>query len=389
VERAELLALVDAAPGDLPGLRGRVREWRAPDFYSVRRPGEVRTLLIGAMLVGPGPGGPLDPSARSERWWDVWFGAPDRWRVEGDHDSLRLCDGTQRWEGFRTFVTERGAPSLAGAGVLGPLLAPAALLGEFQLRPVAEGEIAGRPTVEAVAVRRTADVALRWVATDTLSGAIAAEGGTHRIEFDAATGIVLTHRVYDGAEAMIGVELVDPEVGEQDPAIFALPDGIAVQTAAEEAAARAPYLGSVGAGSRGRPLEDLVGQVVPWGPPPEDPEAAEAAVTAAFRDYSDTDESGHHLVNVHVGTGLGDAGAEVGRRYPGNARMVVEALKFVSPDEAAVWYTVEIDGRVVSPVVVRRPGRAVCVGGRWFVERQTVVDLMALAGVHPPPPPPT
>ena len=386
MERADLLALVDAAPGDLPGLRGRVREWRAPNFYSVPR--EPRTVLISTMLVGPAPGGPLDPTARAERWWDVWFGAPDRWRVEGDHDSLRLYDGTQRWEGFRTFVTERGGPSLAAAGVLGPLLAPGPLLGQFQLRPVAEGEIAGRPTVEAVAVQRMPDVLLRQVAAETLSGAIAAEGGTHRIEFDAATGIVLAHRIYSGAEVVAGVELVDLEVGEQDPAIFALPDGIAVQTAAEEAAARAPYLG-VGGGAAGRPLEDLVGQVVPWGPPPEDPEAAEAAVTAAFRDYSDTDETGHHLVNVHVGTGLGDAGAEVGRRYPGKARMVVEALKFVSPDEAAVWYTVEIDGRVISPVVVRRSGRAVRVDGRWFVERQTVVDLMVLGGVHPPPPPPT
>jgi hypothetical protein len=361
VERADLLALVDAAPGDLPGLRGRVREWQAPGAYTT---------------IGPVPGAGTD----AERWWDVWFGAPGRWRVEGDHDSLRLCDGTRRWEGFRTFVTERGGPSLAAAGVLGPLLAPGTLLGDYQLRPVAEGPVAGRPAVEAVAVQRP-DRLLRRGA-DTLSGVLAAVPGTHRIEFDARYGIVLRHRVYAGADAVFGVELTDLDVGEPDAGVFALPEGITVQTAADERAVRPPIRGV-----DPRPLDDLVSQVEPWGPPPADQAAAEGAITAAFHDYSDTDEAGHHLVNVYVGTGLGDAGAQLALRYPGKARMVVEALKFVCPDQAAVWFTVELDGRVVSPLVVRRQGRAVCVDGRWFVERQTVVDLLALGGVYPPPPP--
>ena len=379
VERADLLALVDAAPGDLPGLRGRVREWRAPDVHPV--PG-VQDRMIHAATIRVGSVDWWHPGGEAERWWDVWFGAPDRWRIEGDHDSLRLSDGTQTWEGFRSFVTERGAPSLARAGVLGPLLAPGALLGEFRLRPVAEHEVAGRPAVEAVAGRRPLPPIWRAAMIETVTAGITAAGGTHRVEFDAGTGIVLRHRVYAGAEVVQGVELTDLEVGEPDPAAFALPEGVTVQTAAEEQAARRRD-----AGVDPVPLDVRVHQVEPWGPPPADPAAAEAAVTAAFRDYTATDPSGRDLVNVHPGTDLAASQAAASVRYPGTARMVVDALRFVGPDEAAVWYTVEIDGRIVSPLVVRRRGRAVYVDGRWFVARQTVAELLALAGIHVPPPP--
>ena len=40
----------------------------------------------------------------------VWYAAPNRWRVEGDDTTLYLSDGDQRWEGFTSFVTERGGP---------------------------------------------------------------------------------------------------------------------------------------------------------------------------------------------------------------------------------------------------------------------------------------
>lgn len=67
------------------------------------------------------------------------------------------------------------------------------------------------------------------------------------------------------------------------------------------------------------------------------PAAAGAAITAAFRDDTDTDESGRDLVNVYPGAGLAVWQAAAGRRHPGKARMLVEALTFLCPDEAAVW----------------------------------------------------
>jgi hypothetical protein len=65
---------------------------------------------------------------------------------------------------------------------------------------------------------------------------------------------------------------------------------------------------------------------------------------------------------------------------------VVRAVRFVCPDEAVVWFDVEVGGRVPTPVVAGRRGRAVRAGGRWLIERGTMAEMLALGGAHVPPP---
>jgi hypothetical protein len=64
----------------------------------------------------------------------------------------------------------------------------------------------------------------------------------------------------------------------------------------------------------------------------------------------------------------------------------LDAVRFVCPDEAVVWFSLEVRGEP-SPLVRQRRGRAVRVGGRWLIERGTIAELLASAGVHVPPPP--
>lgn len=78
---------------------------------------------------------------------------------------------------------------------------------------------------------------------------------------------------------------------------------------------------------------------------------ADAAVRAAFRDLTATDPTGSDLVNVQAGAGL--AAFQAGP---------------------------------VTPLVRQRPGRAVVVADGWLIERQTMADLLGLAGVWLPPP---
>jgi sarcosine oxidase gamma subunit len=138
------------------------------------------------------------------------------------------------------------------------------------------------------------------------------------------------------------------------------------------------------------PLDDQVAQFVPWGPPPADPAAAEAEITAAFHDHGAADASGTDLVNVHAGAGLAASLAAARRRLPGatagNSHFVVRAVRFVCPDEAVVWFDVEVGGRVPTPVVAGRRGRAVRAGGRCLIERGPMAEMMALGGALVPPP---
>ena len=60
----------------------------------------------------------------------------------------------------------------------------------------------------------------------------------------------------------------------------------------------------------------------------------------------------------------------------------VEIL-FLRPEEAVVWFGVEVDGQRFA-MVDGREGRAVLVDGRWLIEHATLVDLIGFAGVPAP-----
>jgi hypothetical protein len=130
---------------------------------------------------------------------------------------------------------------------------------------------------------------------------------------------------------------------------------------------------------------------VPVGRPPTDEAAARAAIEYAYAHYLDADEAGEVLVNVHGGRGLATYLRQAGERIPGSpkgeAKLIVDDVKFLRPDEAVVWFSLEIDGNRLG-FVNGREGRAVIVSGKWMIEHATIVDLVGLAGVEVPPPSP-
>ena len=100
-------------------------------------------------------------------------------------------------------------------------------------------------------------------------------------------------------------------------------------------------------------------------------------------------EDGSTLVNVHGGQNLAELLKRAATRVPSGdssaVKMVVDDVLFLRPDEAVVWFGVEVDGQRFA-MVDGREGRAVLVDGRWMIEHATMIDLIGFAGVswHPP-----
>src|SRR5579862_3653046 len=97
--RADLLELIDRAPGPLRTIRGHWRSWahlERTEAAQEKAYGQPRVLLSAGY---PGPA----PAIRRD-WQDFWIELPDRWRVESDgpprrFSSLDICDGRTRWAG--------------------------------------------------------------------------------------------------------------------------------------------------------------------------------------------------------------------------------------------------------------------------------------------------
>jgi hypothetical protein len=413
--RGELVALLDAAPGDLRTLTGTLRRWT--------HHGRMRTAFERANDARGGVGSVIvslsvDPDTSPESTdtsSQVWYSAPNRWRVEGDDTTLYVSDGEQRWEGFTGLVTERSAsgevPTLADSPPLADWLLPGALLGAFRFGEPTEVEAVGRPCLAATAQRRA--VGPGTMGVTTLLAAAGHGGDENQFVVDAEHGFVVRRTALLDGEPCSVTELTRLVVDEPiDPGRFRLPAGTTVQTLAEE---RARMLGDAGldpaavdladhtavslalaAAHRraqpGRgPLAERTRHFVPWGPPPDDEAAAQAAIRAAFRHYGEASADGKDLVNVQGGEGLVEPLGLAGRHLPGGAEpgdlaFALDAVRFVCPDEAVVWFSLEVRGEP-SPLVRQRRGRAVRVGGRWLIERGTIAELLASAGVHVPPPP--
>jgi hypothetical protein len=412
--RGEIVVLLDAAPGGLRTLRGEVRHWQdvARMSDAIRRGNEAAGARYRAVLMAVDARGETARPTTHESRARVWFAAaPDRWREEGDGDTLRLGDSERRWEGFASFVTERHPAGVDQAPMLARLLLPAGLLGAQRFGDVAETEMLGRRCLTATGTRR-APGSSPMLGLSTGVHGIRFGLADQRIAVDAEHGFLLRHESLLDGEPIEVTEFTDLAVDVPLPDdTFRLPPGISVQTEAEELARMLREAG-VDPGSVdltdssavttatfqaygmpvGRPsLDDQVAQFVPWGPPPPDPAAAEAEITAAFHDHGAADPSGTDLVNVQAGAGLAGPLAAASRRLPGataeNSHFVVRAVRFVCPDEAVVWFDVEVGGRVPSPVVAGRRGRAVRTGGRWVIERGTMAEVLALGGARVPPPP--
>ena len=192
--RAELVALLDAAPGDLRTLHGTVRQWThiGRQRTAVERANDANDGLRGTLLMAWDVSGGTRPET-TESASRVWFEAPNRWRVEGDDNVLHLSDGDQRWEGFTTFVTERGdSQTLADSPLLAERLLPGAVLGTFRFGEVTEVEQVGRRCLAATAEVRPAGQFGTMGITNALVHA-GFDGCDHRFVVDVEHGFVVRH----------------------------------------------------------------------------------------------------------------------------------------------------------------------------------------------------
>lgn len=120
---------------------------------------------------------------------------------------------------------------------------------------------------------------------------------------------------------------------------------------------------------------------MPRGEPPANSAAAEAEIRVAVEGLSQLSDDGQDAVNVHGGAGLGSAFREAATRQPRDIRFVLDAARFLGPDEAVIALHIEGD------LFMSFEGRAYRVDGRWVLERRTVTRLLRLAGASVPPPP--
>ena len=132
------------------------------------------------------------------------------------------------------------------------------------------------------------------------------------------------------------------------------------------------------------------GSFVP-GPPPEDEEAARAAVEDVFCRMLDVDETDGSIPAVDEGEKLGPLLEAAGQRH-GVSRdtekttVNVDGIRFVNDHEARVVYSLTVNGPFSgSPMLRGRQGRAILVEGEWKVARDSFAAFMQVAGFNLPP----
>ncbi|HMD45137.1 MAG TPA: Clp protease N-terminal domain-containing protein [Acidimicrobiales bacterium] len=117
------------------------------------------------------------------------------------------------------------------------------------------------------------------------------------------------------------------------------------------------------------------------GPPPADEIAARTAIERAVADFFTIDAEGA-VPAVEDGSDLGRY-LEQAAGHPSVPPdtlpdVVVDAVVFENEDQAAVWFTIWVDGEAM---LTRHRGDALRVDGDWKVSRATFCDVMARAGV--------
>jgi outer membrane lipoprotein-sorting protein len=403
--RGDVLELIDLAPARLQTLAGRVTKWthhersqRAADEIGRRNGGSGGTIL--GRRSGSVP--------ESEEQLRVWLDRPARWRLEGERQT-DVSDGTCHWWARPGHVTvnDEKQPDLESTE-LGPLLWPGHLLfGTMRFDDPEEDEILGRRSW-----RVGAHVTATALFGTSLMMGLAFPGVDHTFWFDLETGIILRHIGLLGQErcavtAFIEVTIDQPIpdatfrfVAPADAEVTRPIDGILRTAAARGVDLRQVDTSDVDAVRRAltealRPASPSTEDMrrrrrathQPVGGPPDDEASARAAVGHAFSHLGDVAEDGTTLGNVQGGQGLAAPLAQARRRLPGSASdpvtIVVDDLTFVRPDEAVVWFSIEVNG-TRTPMVNGREGRALCIDGRWLVSHATVAGLIMTAGVPSP-----
>jgi len=240
-------------------------------------------------------------------------------------------------------------------------------------------------------------------------------GIDHTLWIDAATGIVLRHVGLADNEPWSITEFkevrINPPLADSDFQFVAPPSGTVERRVdqllrmaevrgidftgidREDPQAVQEFVQTMMRPSHHQPAEAQLrlqkAKHVPVNDPPDDEAAARESIEFAFNQLGEVDETGSVLVNVQSGRGLVGPLQEAQKRVPGAgdnpASLIVDDIKFLRPDEAVVWFSVEVNGERF-PMVNGSEGRAVKVDGRWLIEHATIADLLGFAGVSVPPP---
>jgi|GEM_PF-1400113 len=406
--KGDLLELIEGAPIGVRTITGSMWKWthhersrRANEALARQGNVNVSTAILSF-------GGP--PEETTDEHLRLLAAPPDRWHLESE-SRVDVRDGHTRWIGHPTHVTELSQDDTAFSDTdIGLLVYPAALfLGSLRFDDPVEDEVAGRHCWRVDGTAGLGRHGIRMFPVSMRLGGI-----DHTFWFDAVTGVVLRHVGLVDDEPWSITEFkevrVNPPLTDLDFQFVAPPDGT-VERQVDQLIRMAELRGvdltgvdredpqavqeavhSMMRPNQPTPEARLAMQKakhVPVGDPPEDEAAARASIDYAFNHLGESDEDGTALVNVQSGRDLAGPLREAQTRVPGAADnpagLIVDDIKFLRPDEAIVWFSVEVNGERF-PMVNGREGRAVKVGERWLIEHATIADLLGFAGVVVPPP---
>jgi hypothetical protein len=128
----------------------------------------------------------------------------------------------------------------------------------------------------------------------------------------------------------------------------------------------------------------------PSGPPPENEEAARKEITETFVHMLGTYDEQGGLELVDGGSNLGPSIEAARALVMGAATSAitvsVTGIRFVNDHLARVAYDVDVRGQITTQLR-DRVGDARLIDGRWLAGRETVTELLNMAGAQCPPPP--
>jgi outer membrane lipoprotein-sorting protein len=406
--KGDLLELMDGAPIGVHTLSGAMWKWthhersrRANEALARQSNANVSTATVSF-------GGP--PEETTDEHLRVLVAPPERWHIESE-SRVDVRDGRTRWIGHPTHITELSQDDTVFSDTdIGLLVYPGAqFLGALRFGDPVEDEVAGRRCWKVDGTAGLGRHAMRMLPISMRLG-----GVDHTFWFDAVTGIVLRHVGLVDDEPWSITEFkevrVNPPLTDLDFQ-FVAPHNGTVERQVDQLIRMAELRGvdltdvdredpqavqeavhSMMRPNQPTPAARLAMQKakhVPVGDPPEDEAAARESIEFAFIHLGEKDEDGAALVNVQGGRDLAGPLSEAEKRVPGAAdnpaSLMVDDIKFLRPDEAVVWFSIEVNGERF-PMVNGREGRAVKVGERWLIEHATIADLLGFAGVIVPSP---
>ena len=403
--KGDLLELIAEAPGSFRTFEAQLEMWI---HHGLARQAFEQLSQSRGRSISFASGGRV-PRDTSDEHLRILVERPSRWSITGDR--IDVSDGRRHWVGSGGHVVEMDHDEASlDTTQIGILIAPGVeLLGGLQFGIPEEAEVAGRRCW-----RVNASTATVKGNRGPLYPGMGLSGIDHTIWFDATTGMILRHvGLFQGRKCSTS-EFSDVRVDETiDETLFTYtPDSdTTVERRVDQLIRMAEERGidlsgldktdeiavqsALHAGFQTRPAAPEETRTarrskhIPIGLPPADEAGARAAIEFAYEHNDEVAEDGSTLVNVHGGQNLAELLKRAATRVPSGdssaVKMVVDDVLFLRPDEAVVWFGVEVDGQRFA-MVDGREGRAVLVDGRWMIEHATMIDLIGFAGVswHPP-----